>query len=60
MTGDYARIAEGLGAVGISVESADDIGDAIRTARQLNADGKCCLLDVKTLDENAMSVYQTW
>ena len=60
MTGDYARIAEGLGAVGITVENADDIGDAIRKARQHNAEGRCCLLDVKTLDENTMSLYQTW
>ena len=60
MTGDYARIAEGLGAVGITVEDADELGGAIAKARQLNAEGKCCLLDVKTVDENQMSVYQTW
>ncbi len=58
MTGDYARIAEGLGAVGITVEDADELGGAIAKARQLNAEGKCCLLDVKTVDENQMSVYQ--
>ena len=60
MSGDYARIAEGLGAVGITVEDADELGDAIRKARQLNSEGRCCLLDVKTMDENTMSLYQTW
>ena len=46
MTGNYAQIAEGMGAVGISVTKADEMGPAIQEARKLNADGRTVLIDV--------------
>ena len=46
MTGDYAKIAEGLGAVGITVTTPEEIAPALEQAKQLNADGKAVLIDV--------------
>lgn len=46
MTGNYAQIAEGMGAVGISVTKVAEMGPAIQEARKLNADGKTVLIDV--------------
>ena len=48
MSGDYAKIAEGLGAVGITVAQPSEIAPALRKAQQLNADGKTVLIDVHT------------
>ena len=46
MTGDYAKIAEGMGAVGITVTQPAEIAPALAKARQLNAEGKTVLLDI--------------
>jgi thiamine pyrophosphate-dependent acetolactate synthase large subunit-like protein len=46
MTGDYAKIAEGLGAVGITVTQPSAIAAALKQAQQLNAEGKTVLLDI--------------
>jgi acetolactate synthase-1/2/3 large subunit len=46
MTGDYAKIAEGLGAVGITVTDPAEVAPALKRAQQLNAEGKTVLLDV--------------
>ena len=46
MTGNYAQIAEGMGAVGIRVTKVTEMGPAIQEARKLNADGKTVLIDV--------------
>ena len=46
MTGDYAKIAEGMGAVGITVTHPSEIAPALQQARQLNADGRTVLLDI--------------
>ena len=46
MTGDYAKIAEGLGAVGITVTHPGEIAAALQKAERLNAEGKTVLLDV--------------
>ena len=48
MTGDYAKIAEGMGAVGITVTQPGDVAAALKQARQLNAEGKTVLLDIHT------------
>ena len=48
MTGDYAKIAEGMGAVGITVTQPADVANALKQARQLNAEGKTVLLDIHT------------
>ncbi|MSQ08601.1 MAG: thiamine pyrophosphate-requiring protein [Dehalococcoidia bacterium] len=57
MTGDYAKIAEGLGAVGIKVSKVTEIGPALKKAQQLNKEGKTVLLDVKTQQQMDFSIY---
>jgi acetolactate synthase-1/2/3 large subunit len=46
MTGDYAKIAEGLGAVGITVTQPGEIAPALKRAQRLNAEGRTVLLDI--------------
>ena len=58
MTGDYARIAEGLGAVGITVTAPSEVAPALRKAQQLNADGKTVLIDIHTNLEARRSNFQ--
>jgi len=48
MTGDYAKIAEGMGAVGITVTQPSEVANALKQAQQLNAEGKTVLLDIHT------------
>ena len=46
MSGDYAKVAEGLGAVGITVTKPEEIAPALIRAQQLNSEGKTVLIDV--------------
>jgi len=46
MLGDYAAIAEGMGATGITVTKAAELGPALERAKTLNADGATVLIDV--------------
>ncbi len=46
MTGDYAKVAEGLGAVGITVTRPEEIAPALQRAQRLNAEGRTVLLDI--------------
>ncbi len=55
MYGDYAMIAEGMGAVGVTVTAPEEIAPALKRARELNADGKTVLLDVHTRFEDRRS-----
>ena len=48
MTGDYAKIAEGLGATGITVTEPKEIAPALAKARTLNNEGKTVLIDVRS------------
>jgi acetolactate synthase-1/2/3 large subunit len=48
MTGDYAKLAEGMGAVGITVTQPGEVANAIKQAMKLNAEGKTVLLDIHT------------
>lgn len=57
MGGDYAKIAEGLGAVGITVTDPNDIADAIKRAQQLNKEGKTVLLDIHSNLESRRSSF---
>ena len=57
MTGDYAKIAEGLGAVGITVTDPSEVAPALMKARQLNADGATVLLDIHTNLEGRRSRF---
>ena len=55
LTGDYASLAEGMGATGIVVKKVDEMAPAIVKAQQLNADGKTALIDVHTSMESRQS-----
>ncbi|MEW6672014.1 MAG: thiamine pyrophosphate-requiring protein [Thermodesulfobacteriota bacterium] len=55
MQGDYARIAQGMGAVGIKVTKPAAIAPALKRARRLNAEGKTVLLDIHTRREDKRS-----
>ena len=57
MTGDYAAIAEGLGAKGITVTEPGDLGPAILKARDINADGRSVLIDVASNYESKKSRF---
>ena len=46
MVGDYAKIAEGLGAVGITVKRTAEMVPALQRAQKLNAGGQTVLIDV--------------
>ena len=46
MTNDYAMIAEGMGAVGITVTDPSDVAPALEKAMQLNGNGRTVLLDI--------------
>ncbi len=58
VTGDYAKIAEGLGAVGITVTHPSEIAPALKRARQLNADGATVLLDIHSNMEGRRSRFE--
>lgn len=58
MTGDYAKVAEGLGARGITVKQPDEIGNAVREAHRENFEnGRSALIDVHTQQELNFSIY---
>jgi thiamine pyrophosphate-dependent acetolactate synthase large subunit-like protein len=57
MHGDYAMIAEGMGATGITVRKVAEMAPALRRARELNADGRTCLIDVHSNMEAKKSRY---
>ena len=57
MTGNYAQIAEGMGAVGIVVEDPNQIGEALQQAQNLNAEGKTVLLDIRSNMEGRRSRF---
>ena len=57
MKGDYAQIAQGLGAVGITVTKAGEMGPAIQEARRLNAAGRTVLIDVHSNYESRKSRF---
>jgi len=57
LSGDYAKIAEGMGATGISVSKAAEFVPAVREAQRLNAEGETVLLQVYTQQEKRMSNF---
>ena len=57
MQGDYAMIAEGMGAKGIVVKDPDELGAALEQAQQLNREGKTVLIDVHSNMESKKSYY---
>ena len=57
MGGDYAKIAEGMGAVGITVTQPSDVAPALVRAQQLNREGRTVLLDIHTNMEGRKSTF---
>lgn len=57
MYGDYARIAEGMGAVGISVSKPAELEPALKEAQRLNARGRTVLIDVRANVEARRSKF---
>ena len=58
MTGDYAKIAEGMGAIGIRIENPEEIGDAIKRAKEINFNElRSGLIDIKTQQQMEFSIY---
>ena len=51
------KIAEGMGAVGITVKTASEIAPALQEAQRLNAEGKTVLIDVHTNIEDRRSKF---
>ncbi|MFT5509071.1 MAG: acetolactate synthase-1/2/3 large subunit [Hyphomicrobiaceae bacterium] len=57
MQGDYAKIAEGMGAVGIKVSKVSEVGPALKEAQRLNAEGKTVLIDILANVEDRRSKF---
>ena len=53
MQGDYAGLAIAMGAEGIRVERAQQMGPAIQQAKTLNREGKTVLIDVRSRAEDS-------
>ena len=53
MQGNYAQLAQALGAEGIEVKKAHEMGPALKSAKRLNEEGKTVLLDVHTRAEDS-------
>ena len=53
MQGNYATIAQGMGAEGIVVEKTEEIAPALTQAQRFNADGKTVLIDVRSRAEDS-------
>jgi acetolactate synthase I/II/III large subunit len=58
MQGDYAKIAEGMGAEGITVTKISEMRPALEKAQSLNKDGKTVLIDVHSDMEGRRSLYK--
>jgi acetolactate synthase-1/2/3 large subunit len=57
MHGDYAKIAEGMGAVGLKVNKVSEMGPALHEARRLNAEGRTVLIEVAANVEERRSRF---
>ena len=55
MQGDYAGLANAMGAHGIRVEKANEMGPALQRAQTLNKEGTTVLIDVHSRAENTRS-----
>jgi thiamine pyrophosphate-dependent acetolactate synthase large subunit-like protein len=58
MQGDYAKIAEGMGAEGITVTKIAEMRPALEKAQELNREGKTVLIDVHSDMEGRKSKFQ--
>ena len=56
-SGDYAGVAQALGAKGIHVTTADAITPAIEEAQRANQEGETVVIEVRTRQDTRFSVY---
>ena len=57
MHGDYAKIAEGMGAIGLYVNKPTEIAPALENAQNLNKEGKTVLIEVTANIEERRSIF---
>ena len=57
MLGDYAKIAEGMGATGITVTTPAELADALTEAQRLNSEGTTVLIDAHSDMEEKRSRF---
>ena len=57
MVGDYAMIAEGMGAKGIKVENPSELKSALEKAMKHNSNGESVLIDVHSNMESKKSRF---
>ena len=59
MQGDYAKIAEGMGATGLRVTTVGELTEALAEAQRLNAAGRSVLIDVVANVEERRSRFNS-
>jgi thiamine pyrophosphate-dependent acetolactate synthase large subunit-like protein len=57
LSGEYATVAQGLGAYGEKVESPDDVAAAIRRGLEANREGRPAVLEMITKEEENVAKY---
>ena len=57
LSGEYATVAQGLGAYGEKVESPDDVAAAIRRGLEANREGRPAVLEMITKEEESVAKY---
>jgi uncharacterized protein len=57
ISGDYSKVAEGLGAYTERIEKPGEIIPALRRAIQVTSDGRPALLEIITKEDNQLSKY---
>ena len=58
MSANYAKIAEGMGASGITVKKVSELAPALEEAKRLNAAGTTALIDVHSNMESKRSFFR--
>ena len=58
MSGDYGKIAMGMGAEAIYVSEASELADALQQASRFNKEGKTVMIDVKTRNEDSRAPHR--
>ncbi len=56
-SGDYAGVAQALGAKAIHVDEVADIGPALEAAKRANAEGEVAMIEIRTRQETRFSTY---
>ena len=57
MQGDYGKIAEGMGAVGLHVNKTFELAPALKEAQRLNVNGRTILIDARANVEDRRSRF---